>query len=186
MKKYKNINPFTDIDLLIGGLQKEDNRNLKMTRNFQWVMWAFVLLYALRFLIFPGNDINWTERLGGLFYVLAFASFALAFRKLYNGYRSVDYGVSTVEMLNQAIKRYKYLHRKLPMIIIPFLLIDAGEVLLTYDHDKSTSILTTIIHTQIILFLSIGIGMTIGTFIWRKRQKPLRDAAIALLKEIES
>jgi len=186
MKKHQHINPFTDLDLFIGGLQKEDNRNLKMTRNFQWVMWALVLIYAIVFLIIPDKEMIWSKRLGGLFYVLAFALFALVFRKLNSDYRSLDYGVSTVEMLKKAIIRYRFLHRKLSLIIAPILLIDAAMVLVLYHPELEKNILQLIIQTQLLLFSSIGIGLIIGIFIWRKRQKPLRDAAKAMLKEIES
>jgi len=106
MKKLKNINPFTDTEQFITGLKKEDTRNLRLTRRFQWIMWAFVLLYGTFFLIIPAKDIILTQRLGGLSDALAFAVFALVFRKLYLDYRSVDYGVSTVEMLKQTIIRY--------------------------------------------------------------------------------
>ena len=186
MKKLKNINPFTDTEQFITGLKKEDTRNLRLTRRFQWIMWAFVLLYGTFFLIIPAKDIILTQRLGGLSDALAFAVFALVFRKLYLDYRSVDYGVSTVEMLKQTIIRYHIFHRKILLIIPPILLVDLGTVLLKYDPAKAENLSSIIVESQILLFSALGVGLIIGYFIWRKRQKPLRDAAKAMLKEIES
>jgi hypothetical protein len=186
MKKLQNINPFSDIDRLIDGLQKEDNRNIKIVRNFQWVMWVLVPIYIAIFFIDSDEGFVWFGRIGGLCYALAFASFALVFRKLYNEYKSVDYGVSTVEMLTQAVKRYNLFQRKLVLVIAPVLLVDAGMVLVSYHHTDATSVLNLILWVQALLIPSFAIGLTIGILIWRKRQKPLRDAALAMLKEINS
>jgi len=186
MKKHQHINPFTDMDRFIGGLQKEDNRNLKMTRNFKWVMWVLVTLYAFVFLFNPDKEITLTQRIGGLCYVIAFAIFGLIFRKFNIEYKSVDYGVPVVEMLTLAAKRYNMFQRKLMLIIAPILLVDAGMVLVLMNHSGMKSITEVILLVQEILVPSLLIGLTIGVFIWRKRQKPLRDAAMAMLKEIES
>jgi hypothetical protein len=186
MKKHQHINPFTDMDRFIGGLQKEDIRYSRLTRNFQWIMWVFVPLYAAIFLLNPDKEILLPERLGGLCYALAFIIFALIFRKFNNEYKSVDYGVPVVEMLTLAAKRYNMFQRKLILIIAPILLVDAGMVLVLMNHSGMKSVTEVILLVQEILIPSLLIGVTIGVFIWRKRQKPLRDAALAMLKEIES
>jgi len=72
------------------------------------------------------------------------------------------------------------------LIIPPILLVDLGTVLLKYDPAKAENLSSIIVESQILLFSSLGVGLFIGYFIWRKRQKPLRDAAKAMLKEIES
>lgn len=186
MKKHSNINPFTNIDQFIGDLQKEDSRNIKITLILQFIMWFFFLLYILIFFVIPDKTMTGYDRIGGLFYILAYAYIALTFIKLHNNYRSVDYGVSTVDMLKQAIKRYQYFHRKLPVIIVPFLLIDIGMVFRSYNPDALTSLLPHALKIQVLLLFAIGAGLIIGTVKWYKRQKPLRDAARTMLKEIES
>ena len=186
MKKHQHINPFTDMDRFVAGLQKEDVRYSRLTRNFQWIMWVFAPLYAAIFLLNPDKGIVMTERIGGLCYALAFIIFALIFRKFNNEYKSVDYGVPVVEMLTLAAKRYNMFQRKLILIIAPILLVDAGMVLVLMNHSGMKSVNEVILLVQEILIPSLLIGVTIGVFIWRKRQKPLRDAALAMLKEIES
>jgi hypothetical protein len=186
MKKHQNINPFTNMDLFAENLRKEDVRNSKMTRNFQWIMWIFAPLYASIFLLNPDKGIMMTERLGGLCYAAAFIIFALIFRKFNIEYRSVDYGVPVVEMLTLAAKRYNMFQRKLLLIIAPILLVDIGMVMVCINHFGSKTLLEVILWVQALLISSLIIGLTIGVLIWRKRQKPLRDAARAMLKEIES
>jgi hypothetical protein len=186
MKKHQHINPFTDMDRFVESLQKEDVRYSKLTRNFQWIMWILVPLYAAFFLLNPDKEILMTERLGGFCYVLAFAIFALIFRKFNYEFTSVDYGVPVVEMLTFAAKRYNMFQRKLLLIIAPVLLIDAGMVLILANRFGAKSITEVIVWVQSVLLSSILIGAIIGYFIWLKRQKPLRDAALAMLKEIES
>lgn len=186
MKKHQHINPFTDMDRFIGGLQKEDVRYSRLTRNFQWIMWVFAPLYAAIFLLNPDKEIVMTERFGGLCYAVAFVLFALIMRKFNFEYRSVDYGVPVVEMLTFAVKRYNMFQRKLLLIIAPILLVDTGMVLVLVNHRGSFTITQTIVFSQIFLFSFILIGVVAGYLIWRKRQKPLRDAALAMLKEIES
>jgi hypothetical protein len=186
MKRHQYINPLTDMDQFIGSLQKEDIRYSKLTRNFQWIMWILVPLYAAFFLLNPDKGIAMTERFGGFCYVLSFAIFALIFRKFNSEFTAVDYGVPVVEMLTLAAKRYNMFQRKLLLIIAPVLLIDAGMVLILVNRFGAKSITELIIWVQFILLSSILIGGLIGYFIWRKRQKPLRDAALAMLKEIQS
>ena len=128
MKKHQHINPFTDMDQFVGSLKKEDVRYSKMTRNFKWVMWVFAPLYAGMFLFNPYGGVDWTERVGGLCYALGFIFFALILRMYNNEFKSVDYGVSVVEMLMLAAKRYNIFQRKLLLIIAPILLVDAGMV----------------------------------------------------------
>lgn len=186
MKKHQHINPFTDMDRFVAGLQKEDVRYSRLTRNFQWIMWIFAPLYAAIFLLNPDKEILLPERLGGLCYALAFTIFALIFRKFNIEYKSVDYGVPVVKMLTLAAKRYNMFQRKLILIIAPILLVDAGMVLVLMHHSGMKSVTEVILLVQEILLPSLLIGVTIGVLIWRKRQKPLRDAALAMLKEIES
>jgi small-conductance mechanosensitive channel len=186
MKKHQYINPFTDMDRFITSLQKEDVRYSRFSRNVQWIMWVFAPLYAGMFLLNPDMDTLWTQRIGGLCYVIAFVMFALILQKFNNEFKSVDYGVSVVEMLTSVAKRYRLLQLKLVVIIAPILLIDAGMVLILWNRFGTKNAIEVILWVQMILIPSLLVGISIGIIIWRKRQKPLRDAALAMLKELIS
>ncbi len=183
MKTNNNNNKFPDFDTFVGGLQKEDVRNLKITRTFQPVMIILAVLYALVFQF--DTEGGWEQRVGGICYAIGFLLFALIFRKFYKEYRDVDYGVPVVEMLTSAIKRYKMFQRKMLLIIAPVLFIDLGMILITvriHDGDFTEAFWST----QMLLVPALLFGLVIGLIIARKRQKPLRDAALMLLKEIQS
>jgi hypothetical protein len=186
MKKHQYINPFTDMDRFVTNLQNEDVHYSRLSRNVQWVMWIFAPLYAGMFLLNPDMDTLWTQRIGGLCYAIAFVLFALILRKFNNEFNSVDYGVSVVEMLTSVAKRYRLLQLKSVMIIAPILLIDAGMVLILLNRFGTKNAIEVIMWVQMILIPSLLVGITIGIIIWRKRQKPLRDAALAMLKDIMS
>lgn len=183
MKTNHNNNRFHDFDTFVGGLKKEDSRNLKITKIFQPIMLTLAVLYALVFQF--DTEGGWEQRVGGICYAIGFVLFALIFRKFYKEYRDVDYGVPVVEMLTSAIKRYKMFQRKMLLIIVPVLFIDLGMILITvrsYDGDFSAAFWTT----QKLFIPALLLGLVIGLIIAHKRQKPLRDAALMLLKEIQS
>ncbi len=186
MKQYQDKTTPINMEQFTKKIAKEDHRNQQITRNFQWLMWIIAPLYCGMFLVNPDPDLSWNERLGGLLYVIAFVLFALIFRKLNKEYRSVDYGIPVVEMLRQAVNRYKLFQKKVLWAIVPIIFTDAGMIFLTLEHTGSQNLLTHILTTQAIIIPAFAIGLTIGIFIWRQRQKPLRDAALRMLREIES
>jgi hypothetical protein len=186
MKKQQHINPFTDMDRFVGGLKKEDKINLKATWIIQILVWVVVLMYSLKFLVFPKEGMIITERFGGLLILLSFVLFSLILLKLSKKYKSLDYGVTVVEMLTQSAKRYKLFATEELQSIVPLLLMDVGVATMVYNPERSISIIQYILLSQTLFFLCIGIVLGFTALIWRKRQKPLRDAAKALLKDIES
>jgi len=174
-----------DINGLIPGLEKEDRRNVRVMRNFQWLMWIMIPVYFGLLVVNPDKDLTWNYRAGGACYVLAFLAFALVFRVYIKEYKMVDYGLPTTVMLRKAIERYQLFHPKKLFVLIPVALVDAGLIFFSLNHDSaddSISILTS----QILYWGGMLLGASIGVLIWRKKQKPLRDAALELLREIES
>jgi len=95
-----------DLESLISGLKTEDARNLKLMLNMQSMMWGIAAVYvfisALKFIM----TTSWYEKLGGFLIMVAFVIFALLFRNYYKQYKSIDYGIPTIDMLNKAVSRY--------------------------------------------------------------------------------
>lgn len=124
-------------------------------------------------------------QLGFLFFSLGFVGFALLFRSLHQEYKSVDYGVSTVEMLTKAADRYRLWHRKTYLTIIPVIMVCfATSFSFQYIIPNPDQLTRLVIAFTGYLVFNIC-ALFAGYLIWRKRQKPLHDKALALLAEIE-
>lgn len=179
--KYNQHAP--DLGTLTSNLQKEDRRNIRMTRNFQILMWIMAPLYLILFNFGMGDEITIYDRIEGACFALAFLSFAMIFRKYYKVYTSVDYGVPTTEMLQKAIERYRFQFKKIPFLLMPIVLIDLAVTIRSLTAEEG------IFHGQTIKFQFIYWGMMsaavfVGYMIWRRKQKPILDASKELLKEI--
>jgi hypothetical protein len=176
----------TDLEQLVRGLQHEDNRNLRLTNTSMWSMGIMAPLYFVLFIIRVIDEPFSLDQLGFLFFSFAFLSFALLFRSLHKEYKSIDYGVSTVEMLTKAVARYCFWQSKIYKSIFPAI-IACLAISLSCEHliphpDQTTRLLIVFFGYLAILCCSFFVGY----LIWRKRQKPLRDKALALLAEIEN
>lgn len=185
MDNIKQNNQEPDLTQLVKGLQKEDSHYLALINTLSWFNWILSPLYLLIFLFDTNFGHPEIDEVGNLFISLGFMAFALLFRSLKKEYKSVDYGVSTMEMLRKAANRYSLWQAKTYLAIIPALLISAGlsfieEKIFSFD-DQAKRILAAFGISLIILIFS----SLIGYFIWRKSQKPLRDKALEILKEFE-
>lgn len=178
--------PTENLETLIGGLKKEDARNLKMMHQMQQLMWgiaiAYVFIFALKFIM----DTPWYEKLGGFLITIAFVAFALLFRNYYREYKSIDYGISTIEMLKKAVCRYKLFQRKGLYVLAPLIVEGIGLNLMMYDNFPALEPIYRIVSFQLTYLFVMVIAFLIGYLIWKKRQKPLHDHALALLNEFES
>ncbi|MBC8004179.1 MAG: hypothetical protein H7X84_01805, partial [Verrucomicrobia bacterium] len=107
------------LEKLVQGLKNEDTRNLKLTSGFMGVMWVLAPIYLLLSIIRMITETPSLDNLGFVFFSLGFFAFGLLFRSLKKEYQSVDYGISTVEMLRKAASRYKFWQLKTYLTIIP-------------------------------------------------------------------
>lgn len=171
-----------DLDVLVSKMEKEDSRNLRLMRNFKWIYFVFAITYA-PMILNPNNE--WNIRIAGVCNALAFILFALAFRKFHKIYKSVDYSVPLLEMLTKAVDRYKLKLKRIFLVVPSVLLVDVGLVL-TDSYGLDSSSLKEVVIFQVCYFGALTLSGFIGYLIWRKRQKPLRDEALRLLKDLES
>lgn len=176
-----NIN----LERLVSGLQHEDSRNLRMTRNFMWLMWGMAPLYLLFAVIGFSTEETSAQHIGFVFFSLGFLTFGFLFRTLKADYQSVDYGLPTVEMLRRAVKRYQFWQTKTYLTIIPIILVCFAtsfsiEHLLPYPDQMLRMVIVFITY-----FAMLCVAFFIGYLVWRRRQKPLRDKALAMLAEME-
>lgn len=184
MKTSKN-NTAIDMHSFIEKMQTEDKRNIKVMRNFKWLMFIFAPLYILLFNIGPFDKINLYMRLGGLSFGLAFIIFALIFTKGVKEFRSVDYGVPTTKMLSDAIDRYKLQISKLFFVLLPLTLINIGESLILLGQDIDSIFGGSLLNFQLFYWILVIVGLIIGIIFWRIKHKPLKEAAEQLLNEMQ-
>ena len=178
--------PNLDLNQLIEGLRREDDRNLHLTNRFKWLMWIFAPLYFcfFLFLLYDGESV--LKEIGFFFFSASFLFFALIFRNMNNEYKSVDYGIPTTEMLRKAAQRYEIWQTKTVKALFPALLAAIGVSLTSEEmipNIDDTKIRIAVAFVAYLLLLGAGFG--IGFLIWYKRQKPLRDHALRLLEELE-
>lgn len=179
-------NPNLDLNQLIEGLRREDDRNMHLTNRFKWLMWIFAPLYFcfFLFLIYEGESI--LKEIGFFFFSASFLFFAIIFRNLNNEYKTVDYGLPTTEMLRKAARRYEIWQTKTAKAMFPAFLAALGVSLTSEEMIPGiddTKLRIALAFGAYLLLLGAGFG--IGYLIWYKRQKPLRDHALRLLEELE-
>ena len=175
-----------DLDQLVDGLRKEDDRNMRLTNRFKWIMWIFAPLYFVffLFLLYEGESI--LKETGFFFFSASFLFFALIFRNLNNEYKSVDYGLPTTEMLRKAAQRYEIWQTKTAKAMFPAFLAAIGVSLSSEEmipNVDDLKIRIALAFGAYLILLAVGFG--IGYLVWYKRQKPLRDRSLALLDELE-
>lgn len=174
------------MEQLLNKLKAEDKRNLKLTKGLQIVYWIFAPLYAALYIFNPDDELNFSHRIAGAFFVLAFIAFALLFRYLKKVYQTVDYSLPTLEMLEKAAKRYKLWQPISYVVFIPVLFIDVAISIMMVAERGPEDFYKGIINAQLFFIPSIAIGVLVGIIIWHKRQKPLRDHALKLIKEMQN
>lgn len=184
--EYNQTNSFTDLETLIGNLRKEDTLKTKSMNNMQNLMWGVAALYVLVFALKFIHNSPWYEKAGATLILLAFIALGLLFRSHYRSFKSIDYGLPILEMLTKASNRYEIFPRSFLFMPIPLILEGIGLNLMMYDIFDNPDPLFRILIFQSGFLILLAVGFLIGYLIWRKRQKPLRDHALALLKEFES
>lgn len=182
--EYKPVE-MNNMEEFIEKLKNEDDRNLKISRNFQWVMWVLSLIYAYVFIIRGWHENTIYRQIGWSQYVLGFLSFGLIFNYLKRIYQQINYGLPTLMMLKEAAERYQLFQYKMSLVFTPILFIDAGMVLVIYDPIGHDSIWRAFFITQASIIPAVALGLFFGIRVWRKRQKPIRDFALRMIEELE-
>lgn len=172
------------IDSLVSRVKAEDVRNIRIIKSFQWIYIVLIVLYAVLFIFNP--YIKSIDRIIGGFYIASFIAFILIFRKGYKEFKSIDYSLPLIEMLRKTAERYRLRVDKLLTLIIPVVLMDVGVTLRFYYDFLPMSPLNRVLAVQAVYIPLFAISAFIGILVWRKKQKPLRDKALELIKELEN
>lgn len=174
-----------DIDIHLNQIKEEDLRNYRMTRNFKWFLYVMIIFYALLMVVNPDPELKWNQRISGLCYVMAFALLAELFRRYNKDFREIDYSVTVAEMFEKAARRYQFGMRRMLQVIPSVLLIDAGLSISGYSQLMSFDFLTRVLIVQAFYIPVMLLAGITGYLVWKIRQKPLRDKALEILKELK-
>lgn len=185
LKNSSNANNFNDMNTLMTRFKEEDNRNTRKMKFFKWLFLVMIIIYTALFVVNPDPSLAMRYRISGLCFVSAFALFAVFFKKYHSEFRKVDYSVSSFEMLNQAAKRYDLTFSRYLFMLPSILLIDAALVVSEISEWTTVELLNRILYVQAFYIPIMLISAFTGYLIWRKKQKPLRDAALRLLEELK-
>jgi len=173
------------METLIQKLKTEDEKYLRISRNFKVLFWIMIIFYSGFFIFNPDKQLSILDRLGGACYVLTFTVFLLIYRSYYKELKSVDYNLPTTEMLKNVIKRYRLFQPRTAASIIPIILLDGGLTLNFIDHFTDFEMIYRILIVQAFYIPVMAIAFLIGVRFWYKKHKPLRDKASELLKDFE-
>jgi hypothetical protein len=182
--KKQNEN-LVDMDSLIGRVKAEDAKNLRMTKSFLWTYIILAVIYTGLIIINPDPDITIIKRISGACYIASMIIFALVFRGGHKEFKSIDYSLPVIDMLRKAAKRYELKSKKLLILSVPILLMDIGLTLSFYEDLLPMTPLNRVLIIQVFYIPLMTISGVIGYFVWRNKQKPLRDNALKLIDELE-
>jgi succinate dehydrogenase/fumarate reductase cytochrome b subunit len=174
-----------DIDSLIDRMKTEDARNLRLSKSFQWIYWIMIPIYTGLMIVNPDKELTSLHRISGVFYVLSFIVFAIIFRKNTKEYKQVNYSLPTLEMMKKAARRYQVWHPRLFLVLLALLLMNIGLTISFFPRLGGESGIMNIVWFQLTYFSVMSVSFLIGLQIWRTRQKPIRDQALAIVNELE-
>ncbi|TDN96731.1 hypothetical protein [Sunxiuqinia elliptica] len=159
-------------------LIKKDKQYASMSKRFQILYWIFLPVFLIIIIVEIINGIPLKDIIGNVFFLLAILNSALLFRFYYKAYNTVDYSQPTLLMLKKAVARYQPLQLRTLWTLLGIGFVDLGLVF-------NSSLGFDLIRVQMAFLALVVVSMGIGLVIWWVSYKPLRDAARAMIREIE-
>ena len=89
-------------------------------------------------------------------------------------------------MMKKAARRYQIWHPRLIPVLLALILMDGGLIISFFYKNEAEPQLMEIIWFQLAYFSVMAVAFLIGLRIWKVRQKPIRDQALAIVKELEN
>jgi hypothetical protein len=176
---------FVNIDALIQSVKVEDQKNLRVSKSFLWIYIVLVVFYTGLILVNPDPDIKLNDRFSGACFVLSMIIFAWVFKGALTEYKNIDYTLPLIDLLKKAANRYRLKTIYFVKLTVPILLMDAGLTLSFYEDLLPMEPLNRVLLIQAFYIPIMTISGIIGYYIWRNKQKPLRDNALKLIEELE-
>lgn len=171
---------------LTSKLKKEDTEDTQRLGRLKYIAWAILILLSL-VLGIDTIAVGWgTDSYSTLLIIFAYMILAYVLTVYHKDYKEIDYAISTIQMLQQAVRRYNPFNVKSALIVIAMLLIDASTAVRFMEIESLQNLDWYAFfqwHIYILPVWIIAIG--IGIWKWQTRTKPLRNGALSLLKELK-
>lgn len=174
-----------DMESFTHKLKREDEYNLRVSKTFLWIFIGFICLYLVTMVINIIADKGLYRMFSQIFFILSFIAYIIIYRKNIKRFKEIDYSLPIAEMLKGVVMRYQIKVKLFLVLLIPIFLMDGGLTLTFYEDLGSMSPLNKILIIQVFYIPIMVISALIGILIWRNKQKPLKDKALELLKELE-
>ncbi|MBN1386861.1 MAG: hypothetical protein JW965_00340 [Bacteroidales bacterium] len=167
-----------NLDELISNLKKEDEQYAGLSKRMQYIYWIMSLIFIFVIVIQIVGKCHVVDIIGNFCFLFAMLIFGFLFKYYYREYKYVDYSQPTLVMLKKAASRYKPFQLKTLLSVLSLLLVDAGLSL-------NSSLGFKFIWIQVFYLGIVVLATIIGLLVWRVRYKPIRDATLSLIREID-
>ncbi len=177
-----------NIDNLVNKMKLQDEKFSNLYKRMSVLYFVFVVIYTGLLVVNPAKEILISTRISGLCYVISFLIAGYYFRRYYIELNSLIYTKPLLEVLKDAVNRYKLFNsRQIPMIYV-VILIDIGVTIsfVFRNEYQSFSKIQLIIIIQVIYFTTMALSAFIGYLWWRKKSKPIHDESLRMIKDLES
>ncbi|MDR2926980.1 MAG: hypothetical protein LBV41_02075 [Cytophagaceae bacterium] len=176
----ENVLTEKDLTNLVSRLKKEDSRYsffYNVLRRFYLIIISMLaILFTINVLLNEQHTI--AETVGKVCMLASLLIFALLMNRYYRLLKSIDYSQRTLAMLKAAARRYRLFNADILWCIPALLLLD------TYFYTKPW-LSSYFLLFQIFFWGIMAVSFVTGVIIWYKRLKPLRDAALQMIAEME-
>ena len=175
--KTNNSNQ-TDFHSFVSRLETEDQKHARLFRGIKILYMILLPIYIILLLLELREGEPMTGLINGALFMGAIAILIFTFQRLHNEYKTVDYSEPTLQMLKKAVQRYTPFSKFTYWVFFAVLFMDASFILKEIN-------LENILQRQLSFTIIIAVSIAIGLIRWRIKCKPLRDRALAMIREIE-
>ncbi|TVQ16435.1 MAG: hypothetical protein EA361_04195 [Bacteroidetes bacterium] len=180
----KNTQKPKEMEDFVSQLKKQDDYNLQLGKVLKRFYIIMIVIYILLMVINPFADLSVLHRVIGLLFVFAFSWFAMLFSRYQKDFRDVDYGLPTLQMLENVVKRYRLSLKTFLQIIPPVVLVAIALSLTVYQSSSAANAPYRVLMVQLVFFLIALVAGYAGYEVWKVKHKPLVDHAREMLKEL--
>ncbi len=163
---------------LVSRLKKEDAGYARKVRRIL-IYWGIYFLIR-SFLVIPDSveNKNIYELISELIYVFSFLIIVLSYIRICKIHKNVNYSLPTILMLKEVVERYHPFSILTIWNVIAVIMVDVAFTLGEIDH-------FSILKSQLIFSGLVLVVATVSLIYWHIKYKPISNAALKLIKEIE-
>jgi hypothetical protein len=175
---------FINMDTFISKLKGQDTLYKSLSGIFRWIYLGLILVYALKNFLIGQPAIN--VIISDICFIVAAIFFVILLSYYLKVYKEIDYSAPLYQMLKNAAQRYKFSAKTLILVCIPLFIMDIGLCFDIINDPFGSSAFMRILIVQAFYLPMMTASLYFGFRIWKIKQKPLRDHALKMLKDLEN